>query len=1164
MDTREGLDPIIFGRGSIQGIVSVSANYTGRATVYVRENGKVIKKIVSFTPWALTSNRRILDRLKGCRWVELKGDLPFKYQINIADKKVFEESAIRAWNILHPNSSVENLHKINDLYFLNATEQFLVSTGHTYYKGLTFIDVLRLQIDIETTGLDSKKDFIYMIALRSSSGFESVIHGHDEKDLLIKLTQSIQQIDPDIIENHNLFGFDLPFLIDRFKVNGLKMSWGRDNSEPYFYSDKLKTGETTKSFQRVTINGREILDTYHAVERYDAVKREMAAKDLKYTAKYFGVARPDDCYIDGSRSYEIYKENPELVIRYALEDVREVDRISQKLHPDKFAMAQMAPLKLEKVATSGSTTLIELPMVREYLHQGHSIPVPAPTEPFEGATVDVLAIGVFDGATKIDVTSQYPSIILNFKISPLCDPLGVFQKLAKTWVDMRLEHKAKRTDPTSDAIQSAMKILINSLYGYLATSFGLFNNPMGAAEITKKGREIAKFILTTIIQLRGKPIEVDTDGIITQLPIGTSPKQFSNLINEILKSQYPGIVVEDEGLWLRVYVKGKKNYAYLKENGENKFVGTAFKNRSVEKVFRNMIAQGLESLLKGDLASLRQILKDIHDRIQSRACCSDDIQTTKKLGKSLAEYLQNPKPKQPHFEVMINAGFLSAEKGTPVSYYKTTGGYKHIDGFANDYDISHYLKTFYSKASVFREAVSDFESLLNFDVESIPSSTFTDLPPATVNTWINLSSYLKHTPMETGTREKIVMLDDEDTIHSFINQKEHTDVYRSFYAFYSQEKPKKADSKNLLKCKMKADFWIECEGHFENSEIMDTAVLALNATIELLRTKFGIEHIRTYYNGGKSFYIRIPYSYFIEEPVYRLEAKYELLFKDILASLPPNLKSRLDTSLYDITQVLRIPNTMYPKGGYMVELISNINVNNWREIVGSIEPSDELDPFFMPAPPLEQTTTSKKIFSEVTQQARFKTYRTKTGSQKDQLKQIEKFLEANPMRIAPCLKNIVIAIANGNPIGFGGKAKLIYEATRLGLCDQTIVKMFLLDPDTYCYGVLNVDYTTESGYRLKQAFCKSKDLDVGCGNSDLSGFCEPTSCYRSEMKPKDNVIVFGQDDPTFQEFQTKAQEELKEFLNVNCAECPSRSGKDIQHGTDCSQKSDHSTINHDT
>ena len=49
----------------------------------------------------------------------------------------------------------------------------------------------------------------------------------------------------------------------------------------------------SQRFRRYALVGREIIDTLHAVQRYDAVVRHMRHHTLKNAARYFGVARED-------------------------------------------------------------------------------------------------------------------------------------------------------------------------------------------------------------------------------------------------------------------------------------------------------------------------------------------------------------------------------------------------------------------------------------------------------------------------------------------------------------------------------------------------------------------------------------------------------------------------------------------------------------------------------------------------------------------------------------------------------------------------------------------------------------------------------------------------------------------------------------------------------
>ena len=44
--------------------------------------------------------------------------------------------------------------------------------------------------------------------------------------------EALREIDPDIIEGHNVFNFDLPYLIARAERHGVPLRWGRDGSTP--------------------------------------------------------------------------------------------------------------------------------------------------------------------------------------------------------------------------------------------------------------------------------------------------------------------------------------------------------------------------------------------------------------------------------------------------------------------------------------------------------------------------------------------------------------------------------------------------------------------------------------------------------------------------------------------------------------------------------------------------------------------------------------------------------------------------------------------------------------------------------------------------------------------------------------------------------------------
>jgi DNA polymerase, archaea type len=117
------------------------------------------------------------------------------------------------------------INSINELpgeyYRVGPVEQFLMQSGKVYFRGLSYNHLHRLQFDLETTALDPHRGRIFMVAIRDSRGLSTTIEAptpEDEANLISRLCSLIRERDPDVIENHNIFGFDLPFLEQRASI----------------------------------------------------------------------------------------------------------------------------------------------------------------------------------------------------------------------------------------------------------------------------------------------------------------------------------------------------------------------------------------------------------------------------------------------------------------------------------------------------------------------------------------------------------------------------------------------------------------------------------------------------------------------------------------------------------------------------------------------------------------------------------------------------------------------------------------------------------------------------------------------------------------------------------------------------------------------------------
>jgi DNA polymerase I len=229
-------DEYLFGWDPTPGIVSVWANREGQAIIWRRVGEQIISSRERFRPWLFATSLHDLAQL-GSRLVrdlELTGnDATFTYRelhgptesyryLISASRGRSLEGALVEGASRRLGRQINSINELSDEYYrVGPVEQFLMQSGKVYFRGLNYSDLHRLQFDLETTALDPHRGRIFMVAIRDSHGLATIIEAptpEDEVGLISKLCALIRERDPDVIENHNLFGFDLPFLEQRASV----------------------------------------------------------------------------------------------------------------------------------------------------------------------------------------------------------------------------------------------------------------------------------------------------------------------------------------------------------------------------------------------------------------------------------------------------------------------------------------------------------------------------------------------------------------------------------------------------------------------------------------------------------------------------------------------------------------------------------------------------------------------------------------------------------------------------------------------------------------------------------------------------------------------------------------------------------------------------------
>jgi DNA polymerase I len=733
----------LWGWDATRGIVSVWADASGRALVWRRlDSGERVCDRDRFRPWLLLSSldfvahlgeRLVRDAENGppgaLHCIELEGPGQLRYRVDAEDGRALT-AAVLAGARRMLGRKLERLRDLGAEHVLSLPpeEQYLVATGRTYFRGMVYDQLVRLTLDLETTGLDAQSDRLFLIALCHSDGARETLEATTpgdagEAELLRRLALRVREIDPDVIENHHLHGFDLPFLLERALRLRVPLELGRVPGvglRPASRGAALwVNGNAASSRQRYTLPGRETIDTLDAVRRHDFSARDLPGHGLKAVALHFGIAADNREYVPGHAVYEVYCADPERVRRYALDDVLEASRLARLLGGAAFALAQMVPRRYERLADAGPATgVIDPLLVRAYLRAGAALPAPAQGDGTQhtGAALHLFSTGVAERVVKADVASLYPSLMRQYSIGPASDRLGALLGMIERLVDQRLDakHRAKRLTPGSseryalEALSAAMKIVVNSAYGYLgAVGLTRFSDVHAANEVTRRGRELLDFLCRELARRGVTLLEADTDGVYFSVPEGVDEAGERRIVSEIAALLPEHVQLEFDGRYAAMLSHEPKNYALLSYAGGVQLRGVAFRSSRLEAYGSAFLREALGALLRGDVPAVRRAYVDAVMAVRRRALATADLTTRARLTKTPEQYLAaRGQRRELTYEALLGSGRREWRVGDRVRVYRASGGRAALysrsveaadaEGApapdARDYDTTYYVR----------------------------------------------------------------------------------------------------------------------------------------------------------------------------------------------------------------------------------------------------------------------------------------------------------------------------------------------------------------------------------------------------------------------------------------------------------------------------------------
>jgi DNA polymerase elongation subunit (family B) len=707
------LDPIINGRGTTEKIVSV-AEKRGLIHVYAENDKGVHLTTHQYRPWVLADTE--LDE----QFQLLEGNNEYKYIRFFSTTKAWKEFK-REWkhSIWSPRTLVD---------------EWLLTSGETYFQDMKRKEVSILCFDIETTGLthdDRSKVLIISNTYRKGDVQFTKMFALDDYDsqrhMLDAWCEWVRKLNPSILATYNGFSFDIPYMMYCAHRCGAELRIGRDGTaiELELFESKFRQDQHRSiNYRMPKCFGRELVDLFFVVQKWDIAKK-FSRYSLKTVIKEAGLERTDRVMVNAGQIYQYWDRRHaepsmwEEVKRYAEHDADDTLAVADMVLDAYFYSSSLIPFTFERMCLSSSGAQLNAIMLRHYLSNGKSVAKSSEKVKYQGA-ISFGKAGIFNNVFKIDVASLYPSIISSFQLyDKKKDPDGIYLYMNNFFRTERLKYKklAKETGEEYYAAMDAVyKALVNSVYGAAGASGCNYNAPAIAAKVTEEGRNI---LMQSIAWAEAKGFFVvngDTDSISFTVP-DSDPAYLKGLLAEVNGIMREGIRFEDDGFFPKFVILKAKNYIMLTQDGKIKLKGSALKSSKIEKGVRSFYDRCIRALLGLSSESLPQTYTDVCLGLSKLTSMSEWSSK-----KTISERTVKPAPRKDG-KVLENK-ILSAlagkhyQLGDKFDFYFTNEGKLKVlsdyDPTNPDHDLKRLLGKIYRAASVFDSVSPELAARTNY------------------------------------------------------------------------------------------------------------------------------------------------------------------------------------------------------------------------------------------------------------------------------------------------------------------------------------------------------------------------------------------------------------------------------------------------------------------
>lgn len=456
--------------------------------------------------------------------------------VNSYDRNTISPLVLASWDI--ECFSHEAYHKKKNIFPNHQVkEDIITQIGTTFYRFSTgdkvkHVVTLRSPIDNECDPVDG------VVIYKYSS----------EADLIRGWVKLLEDTDPDIWTGYNIYHFDWLYLYKRAELLGIEHVLAKlsriINKEAFLSTERLSSSAYgDNDFQILKAYGVTQLDLMFLIKR----DHKLESYKLDNVAKHFTGQQKDD--LPPSQIFEksmSTKDDVALVVKYCAQDTSLVGDLIMQLRiiSNIIGMSNIAFVPIQYIELRGQQIKVHSQLAYEARLESYLIPtIPykkanteseqeEDEETFTGATVLSATAGAhFKPIAGLDFASLYPSIMIahNYCYSTLVeDPKfdnipgieykdiaweeesgnkhsirfvqnkrGLLPKmLDRLWKERKAIKKEMKTckDPNVHAVlngvQLAIKVTMNSIYGFTGANYGRLPKKQIAAAVTAEGRRM--------------------------------------------------------------------------------------------------------------------------------------------------------------------------------------------------------------------------------------------------------------------------------------------------------------------------------------------------------------------------------------------------------------------------------------------------------------------------------------------------------------------------------------------------------------------------------------------------------------------------------------------------------------------------------------------------